>query len=306
MVEAFYAQISQKIPVAPRNLAQHAKIYWMWPVYHWPNKAPVGLEDKTIVSLSWSITKVDPNSRRLLGTRRLLALPAHARLSGTTNTVSHTSLHVKKRAVSGRGFDMHVKNTTNWHRIRPVALTTRIQATRALATPTSMPKAMPKAMPKSNADLGTEQGLGVSKTITRAKSMHKIKGFNPMNIQTIPERTRHIQKPHRTMRKLLNTVRNVGVAAFRKRMSPTPSIKLHRDRHKPPLPDSKSEKGNAYHSNLIRSIRKRLTRGHSTTKTRQSPLSALSSSLTDENAKNDAKQHLSNKKIGVGMGKNVW
>ena len=121
-------QISQKIPVAPRNLAQHDKIYWMWPVYHWPNKAPVGLEDKTIGSLSWSITKVDPNSRRLLGTRRLLALPVHARLTGTANA---GLLQVKKRAVSNRGFHLHVKNTkTSRHRIRPVAVTEPVQVVR--------------------------------------------------------------------------------------------------------------------------------------------------------------------------------
>ena len=38
----------------------------MWPLYHWPGRAPVGLKDKTIVSLSWSISKQPAPARRLL------------------------------------------------------------------------------------------------------------------------------------------------------------------------------------------------------------------------------------------------
>jgi hypothetical protein len=34
---------------------QYAAVFWVWPVFSWPNTAPVGLEDKTIVSLAWSI-----------------------------------------------------------------------------------------------------------------------------------------------------------------------------------------------------------------------------------------------------------
>lgn len=34
---------------------QYAALYWVWPVYSWPNMPPIGLVDRTIVSLAWSI-----------------------------------------------------------------------------------------------------------------------------------------------------------------------------------------------------------------------------------------------------------
>jgi hypothetical protein len=34
---------------------QYAAVFWVWPVFSWPNTAPVGLVDKTIVSMAWSI-----------------------------------------------------------------------------------------------------------------------------------------------------------------------------------------------------------------------------------------------------------
>ena len=34
---------------------QHAAVFWVWPVFSWPNTAPVGLVDRTVVSLAWSI-----------------------------------------------------------------------------------------------------------------------------------------------------------------------------------------------------------------------------------------------------------
>lgn len=33
----------------------HASVYWIWPVFTWPNTPPIGLVDKTVVSLAWSI-----------------------------------------------------------------------------------------------------------------------------------------------------------------------------------------------------------------------------------------------------------
>jgi len=81
VVEAFYSRIGSLVPSAPRNIAKHAATYWVWPLYHWPGRAPVGLKDKTIVSLSWSISKQPAPARRLLSlpaqpARRLLSLPA--------------------------------------------------------------------------------------------------------------------------------------------------------------------------------------------------------------------------------------
>jgi hypothetical protein len=34
---------------------QYAAVFWVWPVFSWPNTAPVGLVDRTVVSLAWSI-----------------------------------------------------------------------------------------------------------------------------------------------------------------------------------------------------------------------------------------------------------
>lgn len=65
-VEVFYTQVIGLVPASPRNIAKHAKTYWAWPLYHWPGRAPIGLKDKTIVSLSWSIVKQELRRRRLL------------------------------------------------------------------------------------------------------------------------------------------------------------------------------------------------------------------------------------------------
>ena len=43
-----------------------SKVFWMWPVYYWPDASPVGLKDHTIVSLAWSLAKEAPASRRRL------------------------------------------------------------------------------------------------------------------------------------------------------------------------------------------------------------------------------------------------
>ena len=34
---------------------EYAAVFWIWPVFSWPNTAPVGLVDRTVVSLAWSI-----------------------------------------------------------------------------------------------------------------------------------------------------------------------------------------------------------------------------------------------------------
>jgi hypothetical protein len=41
-------------PVAAQR-KRHAAIFWIWPVFLWPNAGPIGLVDRTIVSLAWSI-----------------------------------------------------------------------------------------------------------------------------------------------------------------------------------------------------------------------------------------------------------
>ena len=34
---------------------QYAAVYWIWPVYSWPNMPPIGLVDRTLISLVWSV-----------------------------------------------------------------------------------------------------------------------------------------------------------------------------------------------------------------------------------------------------------
>lgn len=63
IVDAFIAQVSTLAPAATRP---HARTYWISPLYQWPNRAPMGLEDRTVVSLAWSISKSGVQSRRLL------------------------------------------------------------------------------------------------------------------------------------------------------------------------------------------------------------------------------------------------
>jgi len=44
-----------------------AKVFFVWPVYAWPGSAPVGLRDKTLISLAWSIGhEPEPVVRRRL------------------------------------------------------------------------------------------------------------------------------------------------------------------------------------------------------------------------------------------------
>ena len=80
VIEAFYAQVTGLAPASPRNIAKHAKTYWTWPLYRWPGRAPIGLKDKTIVSLSWSIAKQELRRRRLLSletAEHLFGQPVH-------------------------------------------------------------------------------------------------------------------------------------------------------------------------------------------------------------------------------------
>ena len=53
---------------------QHARTFWIWPLYAWPAEAPVGLKDKTLLSLAWSIGEKPPQSVSV--SQRLLETPA--------------------------------------------------------------------------------------------------------------------------------------------------------------------------------------------------------------------------------------
>lgn len=91
VVEAFYSAVTGLVPSTPRNVRAHAKTYWVWPLYHWPGLSPIGLKDKTIISLSWSIVK----STVPAGGRRLLeAAPQQAPSARTKLHLPHALEHI--------------------------------------------------------------------------------------------------------------------------------------------------------------------------------------------------------------------
>jgi len=73
--EAFIARVRALVPEERRA---HARSFWLWPLYAWPTEAPVGLKDKTLLSLTWSIgaREADAGAGPDGGSRRLLARPS--------------------------------------------------------------------------------------------------------------------------------------------------------------------------------------------------------------------------------------
>ena len=62
--EAFQQRVRGLVPEAS---AAYTRTYWIWPLYAWPSEAPVGLKDKTLLSLAWSLGVNAASARRLLG-----------------------------------------------------------------------------------------------------------------------------------------------------------------------------------------------------------------------------------------------
>ena len=56
-VSAFRAAVLSRSFQTPSAAARKsfASIFWIWPVFLWPNTAPIGLADRTVISLAWSI-----------------------------------------------------------------------------------------------------------------------------------------------------------------------------------------------------------------------------------------------------------
>jgi len=56
-VSAFRAAVLSRPFQTPPAAARKAfaSIFWIWPVFLWPNTAPIGLVDRTVISLAWSI-----------------------------------------------------------------------------------------------------------------------------------------------------------------------------------------------------------------------------------------------------------
>lgn len=73
----FYAAVRNLVPDTPRNIRAHAKTYWILPLYMWPSRGPIGLQDRTIVSISFSIEKAVAGSRRLLSSAVFTRQYAH-------------------------------------------------------------------------------------------------------------------------------------------------------------------------------------------------------------------------------------
>lgn len=60
----------------------HAKVYYIWPVYFWPDTSPIGLRDTTYITMTWSVTSDligananNPENTDYVGSRRLLSKP---------------------------------------------------------------------------------------------------------------------------------------------------------------------------------------------------------------------------------------
>ena len=69
VTEAATTFLANTEALVPTNKRAYSQIYYIWPVYQWPDESPIGLRDKAIVSFTWSVTKVAPpapQARRLL------------------------------------------------------------------------------------------------------------------------------------------------------------------------------------------------------------------------------------------------
>jgi hypothetical protein len=74
---------------------------------------------------------------------------------------------------------------------------------------------MPMPVTKTVKVIHADKDVKMPVAVIGAKAMHQIKGFNPVRIQKMPEKVRHIKPPHKTLRKLLTTVQHV-VSALQK------------------------------------------------------------------------------------------
>lgn len=71
IADDIYAHTTSRVTA---DYTAKSKVYWMWPVYYWPDASPVGLKDHTIVSLAWSLAKTAlPAGTPSASTRRLLS-----------------------------------------------------------------------------------------------------------------------------------------------------------------------------------------------------------------------------------------
>lgn len=73
-------------------LSTTTKAYWIYPVYAWPNKSPLGLVDRTLIAFAWSVTTASQSTqRRLLSidpSKRKLKRPEPKKISLTKSAQS--------------------------------------------------------------------------------------------------------------------------------------------------------------------------------------------------------------------------
>jgi len=86
--DSFLRRVQALVPADRRG---HARTYWLWPLYAWPNEAPVGLKDKTLLSLAWSVGSAVAASPH----RRMLQVDGTPVLSAAATAVSapHKEAH---------------------------------------------------------------------------------------------------------------------------------------------------------------------------------------------------------------------
>ena len=69
IADSIYTHATSRVTA---EYSAQAKVYWMWPVYYWPDQSPVGLKDRAVLSLAWSLAK-DPDYTPPSTSRRLLS-----------------------------------------------------------------------------------------------------------------------------------------------------------------------------------------------------------------------------------------
>ena len=93
----------------------HARTFWIWTLYAWPTEAPVGLKDKTLLSLAWSIgerqTQPVAVGRRLLQTPAV-RLPSRVRLYDLYRQHIDVGAIRRADAVSSRTRTPHAVNNS--------------------------------------------------------------------------------------------------------------------------------------------------------------------------------------------------
>ena len=89
---------TQTISRVADEFSSQAKIFWMWPVYYWPDRSPVGLKDHTIVSLAWSLAKSAADIESPAGNRRLLQSSSDFPVIGSRLKKHVAALHLAHKA----------------------------------------------------------------------------------------------------------------------------------------------------------------------------------------------------------------